>query len=73
VSETRPQVRWTTRFAISLRELVPYVAMLLLPGGSVLALTLWVVRHRGGFSAPVLRVLVVIATLSAALILPRSV
>jgi hypothetical protein len=38
---------WTTVFFARLKDLAPYAMMeLLLPGGSVLALTLWFYRRR---------------------------
>ncbi len=39
---------WMTRGMAGLREIGPYAAAgLLLPGGSVIALLMWLHRHRG--------------------------
>jgi hypothetical protein len=38
-----------TPLALIVRNLGPYAALLLLPGGSVVALCLWALRHRAWF------------------------
>jgi hypothetical protein len=43
---------WKTRLGSSLRKLGPYAAIeLLLPGGSLIALSLWAVRNRSSIAA----------------------
>jgi hypothetical protein len=47
-----PRVNWIPRVASSLRALGPYAAIeLLLPGGSLIALSLWAYRHRSKLMA----------------------
>jgi len=47
-----PRINWIPRVASSLRALGPYAAIeLLLPGGSLIALTLWAIRHRSQLAA----------------------
>jgi hypothetical protein len=47
-----PRLNWIPRVASSLRALGPYAAIeLLLPGGSLIALSLWVYRHRSDIMA----------------------
>jgi len=42
-----PRINWIIRLASGLRAIGPYAAIeLLLPGGSLIALTLWAIRHR---------------------------
>jgi hypothetical protein len=42
-----PRVSWLSRLALPMRELGPYAAIaLLLPGGSLIAVSLWALRHR---------------------------
>ena len=49
---------WKTRLAGSLRELGPYAAIvLLLPGGSLIALSMWAVRNRSSIAGHARRVL----------------
>jgi hypothetical protein len=44
--------RWIARLPALLRSLGPYAAIeLLLPGGSVIALLIWVYRHRANVGA----------------------
>ena len=60
--------------AKTLRELGPYAAIaLIVPGGSLIALAAWTFRHRPLVSAPLGRVLVVVAAFGAALILPGNI
>jgi hypothetical protein len=43
---------WIARLPALLRGLGPYAAIeLLLPGGSIIALLIWLYRHRGGVGA----------------------
>jgi hypothetical protein len=57
--------------ANALRELGPYAAIaLVVPGGSLIALTAWAFRHRGLVAAHLRRAWVVLAAFGAALILP---
>jgi hypothetical protein len=44
---------WIVRLRALLRALGPYAAIeLLLPGGSVIALLIWLYRHRASLGAP---------------------
>jgi hypothetical protein len=53
-----PRINWISRLAAPLRELGPYTAIeLLLPGGSLIALSLWTFRHRAWFIARARRTL----------------
>lgn len=46
------RVNWIPRLASTLRSLGPYAAIeLLLPGGSLIALSLWAYRHRSELAA----------------------
>ena len=57
-----------------LRELGPLTAIaLIVPGGSLIALAAWTFRHRPLITAPLGRLLLVVAAFSAALILPGNV
>jgi membrane fusion protein, multidrug efflux system len=55
----RPRMNWISRLARSMREVAPYTAAaLLLPGGSLIVLTLWTLHHRRWLRAlirPVIR------------------
>ncbi|HEY0340128.1 MAG TPA: hypothetical protein VGC34_04925 [Steroidobacteraceae bacterium] len=54
-----PRNNWKARLAGSLRALGPYAAIeLLLPGGSLIALSVWAVRNRSSIAARARRVLV---------------
>jgi hypothetical protein len=47
-----PRNTWKTRLASSLRELGPYAAIVLLvPGGSLIALSMWAARNRASIAA----------------------
>ncbi|HEX8782556.1 MAG TPA: hypothetical protein VF764_04245 [Steroidobacteraceae bacterium] len=62
------------RLTNRLRELGPYTAVaLLLPGGSLIALAAWTFRKRRHVTAPLGRLLLVVAAFSAALILPGNI
>jgi len=55
----------------TVRELGPYAAIaLILPGGSLIALGLWTVQHRARIAASLPRLLVIVAALGVALIMP---
>ncbi len=52
-----PRINWVIRLAGAARALGPYAAIeLLLPGGSLIALSVWVFRHRSRVAARVRRV-----------------
>lgn len=56
-----------------MRELGPYVAIaLIVPGGTLIALGMWAVRHRARAARHLGRVLVVVAAFAAALAFPRA-
>jgi uncharacterized membrane protein len=56
----------------SIRELGSYTAIvLLLPGGSLIALTMWMLRHRTWLAARARRGLAAILAFSVGLIFPR--
>ena len=64
------QPSWIVRLAAAVRALGPYAAVeLLLPGGSVIALSLWVFRHRARLATHMRRALAQLAALCATLIL----
>jgi hypothetical protein len=64
--------RWKSRLARPLRELGAYSAILLtLPGGSLIALTLWNLRHRMWLVARARRALATILAFGVGLISPR--
>jgi len=47
-----PRFNWMTRAAGALRAIGPYAAIeLLLPGGTLIALSLWAFRHRSSIVA----------------------
>ena len=56
----------------SIRELGSYTAIvLLLPGGSLIALTMWMLRHRTWLAARARRGLAALLALGVGLIFPR--
>lgn len=60
-----------SRFARAMRELGPYAAMaLLLPGGSLIAVCVWVTRHRAWIAIQRRRIVAIVAALSAMFIFP---
>src|SRR5215469_8183863 len=62
-----------SRLANALRELGPYTAIaLIVPGGSLIALAAWAVRHRTPITARLGRLLVTVAAFGVALILPGN-
>ena len=61
------------RLANVMRQLGPYTAIaLIVPGGSLIALAAWTARHPTLITARMVRVLVVVAAFSVALILPGT-
>jgi hypothetical protein len=51
-----PRTHWIMRIAGVLRELGPYAAIeLVLPGGTLIALAVWAIRHRRSSAARPLR------------------
>lgn len=61
-----PRVNWTTRLVGAMRELGPYAAIgLILPGGSLIAFSLWAFRRRSWFAAHVRRALAIVRMSSA--------
>ena len=49
---TKPRVNWMIRLAGVLRALGPYgVIELVVPGGSLVVLSLWAIRHRSSLGA----------------------
>jgi len=67
---TTAQSNWIARVATLMRSFGPYAAIeLLLPGGSLIALSLWIFRHREVLAARVRRALAGLTALCANLIL----
>ena len=65
--------RPVTAIAASLRELGPYAAIgLVVPGGSLIALAMWIYRHRAHTARHLSRVLVIVLALAAALVFSRG-
>jgi hypothetical protein len=63
---------WRARLPRSIRNLASQPAIvLLLPGGSLLALSLWILRHRVWLAARVRRTLAAILAFGAGRIAPR--
>ncbi len=61
------------RVAETMRELGPYTAIaLILPGGSLIALAAWAVRHRTAGTVRLGRLLVTVAAFGLTLILPGN-
>ena len=59
------------RLVSALRELGPYGAIaLVLPGGSLIAIALWTMRHRHSGDGALRRLLLVVAVLGVSLFLP---
>jgi len=64
----------TGRLAARIRGLGPYAAIgLLLPGGSLIALFLWFMRHRAWTAIQRRRMLIVVAVVSGMLVFPTGV
>jgi hypothetical protein len=65
------RVTWMGRLTTELRELGPYAAIaLVLPGGSLLLVSLWAFRHRRWFAARARRTLAIVLALGAGVIVP---
>ena len=63
---------WRVRMVRSIRELGSYTAIvLLLPGGSLIALTMWMLRHRTWLAARARRGVAAILAFGVSLIFPR--
>ena len=63
---------WRVRVLRSIRELGSYAAIvLILPGGSLIALTMWMLRHRTWLAARARRGLAAILAFGVGLIFPR--
>jgi len=63
-----PRLNWIGRFATALRELGPYAVVgLLVPGGTLILLSLWAFRHRPWFAARARRGLATVVALGASL------
>jgi hypothetical protein len=64
--------RWRVRLVRSIRELGYYPAIALtLPGGSLIALSLWMLRHRTWLAARARRGLAALLAFGVGLISPR--
>jgi hypothetical protein len=64
--------RWKVRLAGPIRELGSYAAIALIPsGGNLIALSLWMLRHRTWFAARARRGLNAAWTAGVRLIFPR--
>jgi hypothetical protein len=62
-----------TRLAKTIRDLGPYAAIVLvLPGGSLIALAVWIFKSRAIVAAPLRRLLVFVAAMGGALLLSGS-
>lgn len=62
-----PRLNWIGRFATALRELGPYAVIELLPGGTLILVSLWVFRNRPWFAARARRGLATVLALGASL------
>ena len=57
----------------SIRELGPYAVIgLFVPGGSLILLGMWAFQHRAWMAKHLDRVLVIVAAMTAALVLPQG-
>lgn len=66
-------MKWVRQLTDLLRQAGPYAALgLILPGGSVVALTLWSLRRGTSSTAPLRRLLRMVAILAVALALPGT-
>jgi hypothetical protein len=64
--------RWKVRLARPLRELRSYAALVLIvPGGSLIALSLWMFRHRTWLAARARRGLAALLAFAVGLTFPR--
>ena len=63
---------WKARLGRSMRELGAYSGIvLILPGGSLIALSVWMLRHRAWLAARTRRGLAAILAFCVGLIIPR--
>jgi hypothetical protein len=62
-----PRLNWIGRFATALRELGPYAVVGLLPGGTLILVSLWAFRHRRWFAARARRDLAAVVALGVRL------
>jgi hypothetical protein len=68
-----PRLSWIGRFATALRELGPYAAIgLLLPGGTLILMSLWAFRHRPWFAAHARRGLATVVAIGVSLMVTGS-
>jgi hypothetical protein len=73
VAISRINFRPAAVLAGSIRGLGPYAAIeLILPGGSLIALSVWALRDRPWATTELRRVLVTVALVAVALIFPRE-
>jgi len=67
------RVNWISGVTRALRELGPYAAMaLLLPGGTLIVVSLWILQHRPWLFARARRGLAIVLALLAAAVLSGS-
>jgi len=67
------RVKWMGGVALALRELVPYAAMaLLLPGGTLIVTSLWILRLRPWFFAHLRRGLAIVLALLPTVVVSGS-
>jgi hypothetical protein len=67
-----PTRNWRAHLPGPLRELGPYAAIeLIVPGGSLLALSLWAFRHRAWLTARARRTVSAVLALGAHLLFPH--
>lgn len=68
----RQGLSWKARLARPIRELGSYSAIVLIvPGGSLIALSMWMLRHRTWLAARTRRLLAALLAFCAGLIFPR--
>jgi hypothetical protein len=66
------RTRWKARLAGPMREIGSYAAIeLVLPGGSLIALSVWTFRHRAWLAARARRALIAVQARGAGLFFPR--
>jgi hypothetical protein len=67
------RVKWISGLTAAWRELGPYAAIaLLLPGGTLIVVSLWILQHRLWFFAHVRRSLTIALALLATVVVSRS-
>jgi hypothetical protein len=68
-----PRLKWIGRFATAFRELGPYAVIgLLVPGGTLILVSLWTFRHRPWFAARARRRLAAVVALGVSLMVTGS-